>query len=323
MCAAGDFHARETNPENRIDEDYMQTLFNKFWSVINIICKESHKEKSILVLPGDVCDSFRISDRLKSILINNLLKARDEYNIHIFAIAGQHDQRYHTTDIENTPINVLASSKALTIVPSNGLQILDGDIKIMFYGCGWGEENKLKQVDKNSDLNILIIHQMISDKDYWHNHVEYVNSYKSLYKYGYDLIISGDNHNAFSSHDKDKHLINCGSWMRSRIDQIDHKPVVYLFNTNTQKLSKHYIPTLPPDQVLRIDLKAKIEAQNESLGVFSNALESAFDSESEELDFVKKIRLTTDNLEQSARLGITSDVKDIIFEAVKKATGEK
>jgi predicted phosphodiesterase len=282
--------------------------------VIDIICKESNKEKSILVLPGDICDSFRISDRLKSLLINAFLKARDEYNVHILAIAGQHDQRYHTTNIENTPINVLASARALTLIPPEGV---NQDNTIMFYGCNWGEEDKLKQVDEKLDLKILVIHQMISDKDYWHNHVEYMNSYRSLYKYGYDLIISGDNHNTFTSHDRDRHLINCGSWIRSRIDQVDHKPVVFLYNTNTNLVSKHYIPCLPVDQVLKMAIRDQITRQNASLDDFSTALESNFDSESESLDFVKKLRQVIKKLE------VDSEVSDIIFEAVKKAEGIK
>ena len=316
ICAAGDFHARETNPENRIDKDYSQTLIDKFWSVIEIICKESNKKKSILVLPGDVCDSFRISDRLKSILIDNFLQAKDLYGVQILAVAGQHDQRFHSTETNNTPLQVLAAAKALTIVDNKGILINDKKKRIMLYGCGWGDEDKIIQ-PFNSDLSFLIVHKMISNKDFWNGHVDYTSASKFLGDNEFDFIISGDNHNAFLVDHGNKILINCGSWARARIDQIDHRPVVFTLNTDTEKLLKHYIPVLPVDQVLRTSQNAQKRGLNDDLEVFSQALDGSFNSESEDLDFIKKLRTIAD------KTNIDKEVENIIFEAVKKATGEK
>ena len=66
-----------------------------------------------------------------------------------------------------------------------------------------------------------------------------------------------------------------------------------------------------------MDLIASKTALNDGLEVFSAALDRSFNSESEDLDFVKKLRVIAD------KTNIDKEVEDIIFEAVKKATGEK
>ena len=61
---------------------------------------------------------------------------------------------------------------------------------------------------------------------------------------GFDLIVSGDNHKPFTVRSKDgkQLLVNPGSMMRSKADQIDHKPRVYLWYAEDNTVEIVYFP---------------------------------------------------------------------------------
>jgi hypothetical protein len=91
----------------------------------------------------------------------------------------------------------------------------------------------------------------------------------------YDLIVSGDNHQSFMLETKEKkkrYLFNCGSLMRSTIDQIDHKPCVYIFDTDKRSYEKILIPIKPWQKCFDLEKKVKEEEHNEQMESFVNGL---------------------------------------------------
>jgi len=265
----GDVHITDKRPKNRTDKDYLNSLYRKIeWARV-----EPLKECEYIIMPGDIFDSFKASDFLKQFAIPLFLKMK------VLAIYGQHDLRFHNSNKMNTPLRVLEVAKAVTVLNGKPLEVCPG---VEIYGCNWGEEIP-KIVDPEA-LNILVIHLMvIKDEKLWSAQEGHSMAKILLRTSGFDLIISGDNHQRFTSNYKDKALINMGSLMRSKIDQVDHKPAVAVFDTETKKVEVIDIPVKPINEIFRIEEAQKEADRSEQLESFIEGLEST--EEIEGLDF--------------------------------------
>ena len=279
IVALSDIHLRETPPSKRID-NYIDALCHKLNQLLDYLkrLRESNKDKIVLAIGGDVFDSCRASNALKSLSIN-LFGKMYEHLDEIVAVAGQHDMRWHSTDLSNTPINVLHSSRVLTILGKEPLIITDNNKPFHFYGSSYGEEIPLP----SSNNNILLIHQMISPRDHWNGQVNFTlcNALlKSVNKY--DLIISGDNHQTFNYKNR---ILNSGSLMRSKIDQIDHQPGFFVW----QNSRINFIPfeISPPDEIFDLNEIEYRKEVNENMKEWISALDDM--SEIEEFNFVEEI----------------------------------
>ncbi len=58
----------------------------------------------------------------------------------------------------------------------------------------------------------------------------------------YDLILTGHNHQTFTLEKEGRVLVNPGSFMRNDADQVDHKPCVFLWYSETNTIKRVYIP---------------------------------------------------------------------------------
>jgi hypothetical protein len=108
----------------------------------------------------------------------------------------------------------------------------------------------------------------------------------------HDIIVSGDNHlsfmaEKFSKTKSTRLLFNCGSLMRNRIDQKDHKPVVYVVDTSDMSYETHYIPVKPFAEVMDVKKAEKRKARNEELESFVDKLSG--DTQIEGLDFLRNL----------------------------------
>ena len=103
---------------------------------------------------------------------------------------------------------------------------------------GWNKEFELPDMPM-----IAITHQMIiENKPLWPGQ-EALKGHQVLKKFPeYQLILSGDNHNAFVAEYKGRKLVNPGSMMRAFADQENHKPRVYLWWAETNEIEAVYLP---------------------------------------------------------------------------------
>lgn len=100
----------------------------------------------------------------------------------------------------------------------------------------------------------------------------------------FDFFVCGDNHQQFV--EKDEHnrmVINPGSFMRTRIDQVDHKPAVYILDTDGRTLEQIEIPILPINEVMDIDTAKKEKDKDEKIKAWVDSLSN--DLELTDLDF--------------------------------------
>ena len=303
----GDWHLTNKTPRNRID-DYPAEQFRKIsWMIGECI----QRDIKYILQPGDMFDSFNLPDELKSDYIQRWRSMFESNGIKILTVPGQHDMRYHTSDLRNTPMGVLEAAGAIEVAyPKGGAYHVRND-SVCVYGVGWGQKIPEKLNDLSS-CNILLTHRMVINKKLWEGQTDYQFGAPLLENHPFDLIVTGDNHqhlffvNTEGNHNR--FLINCGSLMRSSIDQIDHEPYVYIYNTESKDAKPIIVPVKPISEVMRVDEAQQEKERNEKLEAFVEGLRD--ESEIEGLDFIKNLD------EYISSTELSQEIKDIIGEII-------
>jgi DNA repair exonuclease SbcCD nuclease subunit len=260
-----------------------------------------------ILQPGDFFESHKANDFLKQYIIS-FLKSDVLAKIPIYTVFGQHDLRYHSSNINNTPLKVLESAGVVNILNNKPLVRLEEDTRLKYrilclqdmifiYGQSWYEDTP-KPDPELKGIHILVLHKMIVDTKIWEGQEDHTYGKILLKKNDFDLIVSGDNHQHFIMHDGSgssigkKLLINCGSLLRTRIDQEDHAPCVYIYNTKPKKgepvIEQVYLVIDDFKNVIRIEEATKIKEENEKLKEFVNAL--SIDTQLTGINYRKNIR---------------------------------
>jgi len=258
LLLTGDWHYTNKTPASRID-DYQQTLEDKIKYIFKIALE---KKVDRIIQPGDFTDTPFL-DYNNYIRLLNLISDGD---IPIYTIFGQHDLKYRNKG--NTPLDALHHSL-------DGFYVDFGfasfDICNM-YGVSYGEEiPKIKHPNK---FNILVIHKMLLHKKEEEWQEDYDLGIDFLNKHKFNLIVSGDNHQSFFVEKDKRFLINCGSLMRSTIEQIDHHPCFYIFDTKTGEYWQHMIPIKSWKECFDLEKKVKEEEADEKMKAFVSGLKT-------------------------------------------------
>ncbi len=236
-----DCHLRDTNPRNRQD-NYYQTGLDKLDWCFNLA---KINKCNFVLQAGDLTDNPRSSYRLIAAILGLLHK----HDIKVYGVTGQHDRRHHTNDLSNVPITVLQTN-------FNKFELLNKEPictnNLNIYGSSFGEEiPKILDQDK---FNILVTHRMVIGEDkLWEGQESYVTARTLLAKNKFNLIVSGDNHQFFTSEYQGRHLLNLGSLLRSTSAQIDHKPKVAIFDTDKNNYELFDVPIQPASAVFNLD----------------------------------------------------------------------
>lgn len=290
LMLTGDWHISLSAPKRRID-DYWEALTGKLiW-----ITETFHEEKcSAIVQPGDFFDSFRANDYLKSFVIDLF---RDTQILTIF---GQHDLKYHNVNIANTPLALLETAKTVRILGKKPY-VLPESKEVFFYGASWNEPLP----EPTHKPCILAAHRMVINKDkLWPGQTSFMWA-EELNQLNYDLIVTGDNHQSF----RRGKVVNCGSLMRARIDQKDHKPCVWIYDTKTKGFKQLFVPIKPADEVFDYEGASTEKETNEKLDLFIENLRKS--DKTIDLDFSKNLFQAIKNNE------VEQEIVDIINEAME------
>ena len=293
---AGDLHIDMNKPERRTD-DYWETVQKK----VNFILDLAAQEKAVILQPGDFFNSHKANDYLKRWVIERLrLK-----EINILAVFGQHDLRYHSSDTKNTPLAVLQAAGHVEILSNDPLKYTGVDV----YGASWWEE--IPKLINTQRTNILVLHKMIiKDEKLWEGQEDATMGNILLKSSGFDLILSGDNHSHFTISTKTgKHLVNCGSLLRTAIDQSDHVPTVYIYDTVKKTITPHVVPHKPFSEVFDLSKYEAEKERDEKLEAFLTRMTG--EVELEGLDFIKNMDTYVSQNEQEIdemTLGIIEEV---------------
>lgn len=265
IAATGDLHLTKNKPVNRID-DYWETAKRKLRFIFEVAKDE---EAKVIIAPGDMTDTPSLSYFEFSELVELMWKGCE--NINFLTIFGQHDMRYRTKP--NTALYALEKAlgwPSFRILDSAQPVFFHRSPPIAFSAASYGED--IPEPIEGA-FNILIIHKMIIEEKLWSAQEDYEASNTFLRRHNYDLIVSGDNHQGFIEKTPGgRLLVNCGAMMRSKIDQVDHKPFIVVYDTDTKKHKQIFIPIEPAEKVFQLD-KVEIEKErNENLGSFVSGL---------------------------------------------------
>lgn len=225
LCA--DIHLRDTTPICRID-DYFESQQKK----IDYIRELQDFIGVPIFCAGDLFHTAKSSPFLESWVIKNIPQ-------NFYTIAGQHDLVNHRKELFNhSSIGVLNSSGSIIYL----MRGMEG-----WVGINCNKEISLFPDNTISDnlpiIRILLLHTFIrKPKDLQDKQIGGYPARKVLQDNpDFDIIVTGDNHKPFIVEYENRKLINCGSMMRMKTDQIDHKPRVYILY-NDLSVEEEYLP---------------------------------------------------------------------------------
>jgi len=234
LILLADTHIRETQPLCRID-DYFEAQREK-WDFIDEI---QHKYNIPILIAGDLFDKWKPSPKLLTWCIDNLPD-------NIIAIPGQHDLPNHNISLlDKSGLQTLDSAGVIQIIKNLCLKIKIKGLNLNIHAYPFGSEiGSLNGTFKrqNNTKNIALMHYFT----YKENKFPGCNTYsanKLLKKMkGYDLIVVGDNHQSFIAEEDNRLLVNPGSLMRMKSDQIDYKPRLFLYYAEDNSVEAIDIP---------------------------------------------------------------------------------
>ena len=288
FISCGDWHITDKRPKNRKDEDYFSTVLSKIKNIFDCAIQQDIK---VIVQPGDFFDSHKASDFIKQKLISMLLFYKHTHGIEVLTIFGQHDLRWHSSLINNTPLMVLHKAGAVVLL-NKDKPVTYGNTT--FHAASWNDEIK-QPLDLNK-TNVLVTHRMIVKDKLWKAQEDFEYGPNLFRKYKYNIYIVGDNHQSFTftvnpKNKPARHLVNCGSLMRSTSAQTEHKPCVYLCDTNDSTIQQHFIPIIPSNEIMDLNKLEEEKRKSKELEEFIKAMKQQKTYEfDEKIYFIKELK---------------------------------
>jgi DNA repair exonuclease SbcCD nuclease subunit len=215
---AADIHLRDDQPECRTD-DFIEAQTKK----LRWLSKLQQRYACPVLIAGDLFNKWKPSPWL-------LAYALRELPDRIIAIPGQHDLPAHSLDqIDKSGIEVLAEAGKIELLePSRSLYNKTEIFGIV--GFPWGVE--LEDTKRTGKFKIALVHKLIyKAKELPFPGADSVgSSVRGIAKAlsGYDVIVTGDNHQTICEKVGDSWVVNAGSFMRTTAAQIKHEPSVFL-----------------------------------------------------------------------------------------------
>ncbi len=215
----GDWHYRDDVPLCRID-DYLKVQDNK----INFITSLAKKYNVPILHSGDL---FNKAYSNKALEISLIEKLRD---ITIYFIPGNHDLVGHSFDnLNDSSIGVVAAA----LEQDQDCLLFAQPYKQFYYSGLVSCEGK----------KIIIIHEFVDNPAYCNSNIEGYSARKMLDICSEaDLVLTGDNHQTFIYPSNGCLLVNPGSIMRMNVEQINHRPCIFLWYAEDNRVEQVFLP---------------------------------------------------------------------------------
>ncbi len=253
-----DWHIMDKIPKCRTD-DFIKTMKRKIDFVASL--QRSYNNIPILCA-GDLLDAWKSSPEVLAWSIRHISN--------MYVTIGQHEMPYHNIDLlHKSGLEVLDAAGTIKIIKNvKNLKTVPGTFKLIIKGFHWGASLEARTEQSNNSIRQIALCHILTytGKKPWPD-IEVDIAHKLFERLkGYDLIVTGDNHKPFVLEHKGRLLVNPGSIFRLTADQIDHKPRVYLYYVNENKVKPVYIP-IEKDVVNR-DYIEEADERNARLDAF-------------------------------------------------------
>jgi predicted phosphodiesterase len=212
-----DWHLREDTPICRTDN-----FWEAQWGKIKFIREMQEKYDCLVVHAGDLFEHWKPSPYLLSCCFKYLPKQ-------FYTILGNHDLPYH--GVKNAD-----KSGVYTLLAGSRITLLSG--------THWGQMPKggsfsIPEVNRK----ILVWHVMTYQGKLPWPGCRDASANKLLKQYSqFDLVLTGHNHQTFVEELDGRLLVNPGSLTRHKIDQVLHKPSVFLYYAKTNTAKQIFLP---------------------------------------------------------------------------------
>lgn len=272
-----DMHLREKgkNPEARSDN-----VWDAQWKKLDFISELQQENECDVFHAGDLFDHWDVSDELLAKTIEHL---PDDFN----TVYGNHDLPLHSMlQKHKCGVYVLHKARVLHAFDAGAWKYdPDGDTPVI----------------EVKGRKILIWHKYVyKQKEFWKADMGGAYSSGLLRKYpNYDVILTGDNHEAFTDVHKGRLLVNPGSMIRSTAKQIDFRPRVYLWYADTNTVEPVYLP-IEENVITREHLEKK-ENKDKRIQVFIENLDTQYDSDAnldQKIQYVFQKNKTKESVQQ-------------------------
>jgi len=280
LCS--DMHLREDTPIC-----WTGDFQKEQWSTVEYIAKLQRKYNCPVIHAGDLFHHWKSSPWLLSMVFDTLPEQ-------FYTIYGQHDLPQHNIDLESK-----CGLYCLTVA---------GRIKLLpaaHYNQLPPKEGSLYFPNRTPDRRILV----------WH-HLTYITkpfpgasdgqADSLLRKYPqFDLIVTGDNHQSFTTEYKGRVLVNPGCMTRQKTDEAEYKPSVYLWYAEDNSVERVYLPA-QEGVISREHIEVK-EQRDQRIQAFISRLNDDYEAD---ISF-------EENLERFFKKNkIKDSIKDIIYKAI-------
>jgi DNA repair exonuclease SbcCD nuclease subunit len=287
LILTSDWHLREDIPTCRTDD-----FWGAQWEKVDTIVALQRKYQELgrrcpIVHAGDLFDHWKPSPYLLSETAASLRGSE------FYTIYGQHDLPLHNIELAyKCGIN--------TLTVTNVVQLLQG--------MHFGQTEPVAVNITARGRKILAMHKLI-----WENARDIPpwaegNSAKSILEQypEFDLIVTGDNHKTFVVEHEGRLLVNPGSLTRQTADQENHKPVVFLWYSETNTVEPYYLPI--QENVISREHIDKVEKRDARIEAFVSRLNTDFESD---VSFEENLkRFLNENK-------IESEVENIVWKAIE------
>jgi len=216
-----DIHTMVTTPLCRTD-DFLAAQIRKYKELRQFV--ELYDAK--LICGGDIVHKDSLKSQTEIIGTLNLIH---KHLMDMDGIAGNHDLIYR--NIENIDFSIISN-----LINTDKYRMIANDAPLavgddLIYGFSYGSKITAPK-KKGKNKTIAVFHGLVTQ--------ESTTLFSSVVAKDllrdfpdYDIILTGDNHKTFTETYEGRTLINPGSLMRFTADQEEHKPCVFLYNSDT------------------------------------------------------------------------------------------
>lgn len=279
LCA--DIHIHESNPVCRLDDFAGLTQ----WKKLNWLKKLQIELNCPVIHAGDLFEYWKASPELISKTITHL-------PFQFYTVYGNHDLPQHNVELSY-------KSGVHTLEKAGSLKVLNG--------CHWGQvPDRVADVMKIKNKSIMVWHVMTYQGREPFPGCTAPKGASLLRKYPYDLIVTGDNHKPFVEEHEGRLLVNPGSLFRTKADQMDFKPRVYLWYPESNTVEAIYVP-IDSNAISREHLEDK-EKRDERIEAFISTLNEDWEAEMSFEENIERFRQTNN---------VPESVMQIIYKAIE------
>jgi predicted phosphodiesterase len=311
LCA--DIHLSPQVPKCRDEEEYIPAMLGKLEAIRDLQARHG----GIPVLcAGDVTDKWYL-EKGDQWFVTEVIKRMSNW----IAVPGQHDLPQHSLELYDKSWLATLEEAGCIYVSKEHYDYFINNTHYM-QAFSWGREpeayspRELRAGTRTKPgtliqdpKKIALIHRMVyqgkppypgADKD--------GGTAKALLRKmkGFDLIVSGDNHETFVEELNGRLLVNPGSMMRTSAKQIDHEPCVFLWFAEDNTVKR---VTLPHNRhaVSREHLD-HAEAHDSRMSAFVEKLRGDVDLS---IGFKENV------VERMKGSDISKETKDIVMEVIE------